>query len=313
MATNTAPNHNQRQAITKVDAEITPIDTTSTAIALIPSTLDGAFQLAAWLATSSFLPEKLRNKPGDVFAIVLAGVELGLPPMAALRGLYIVNGKVAAEGRTKAAVCLQRGAAVYIRRTEYTPAASTWETLRRGATAPVTMRYTLDEANKAGLAGKDGPWRAFPQRMISHRALGWLLDDTYPDILMGVATAEDFDEEADSAAATMQALPAIAVVSAPPSAAKSAASSTSAPTKSDKPAALEMSVEERDEIAKDVKACTTKPAVQDIMRKRIAPRAMSASTREWLKQVCGEHLDLIEEAAKTEREAAGEQPEGPQS
>lgn len=171
-----------------------PIETTREALALIPSSLDGAMNLARWLATSSFLPEKLRGKEGDIFCIILAGVELGLPPMAALRGIYVVNGKTAMEGKTKAAVCLQRGAALYIRRTEHTPIATTWETLRHGQTVPVTGRYTLEEAKSAGLTSKDGPWKSYPQRMISHRALGWLLDDVYPDILMGVATAEDFDE-----------------------------------------------------------------------------------------------------------------------
>lgn len=174
---------------------LVPIETSTQAIALVPQSLDGAMQLARWLATSSFLPEKLRGKEADVFAIVLAGVELGLPPMAALRGIYVVNGRTALESRTKAAICIQRGAAVYIRRTEHTPLATTWETLRRGETEPRSYRYTRQEAEASGLTRKDGPWQQFPQRMISHRALGWLCDDAYPDVVLGVATAEDFNDD----------------------------------------------------------------------------------------------------------------------
>lgn len=182
----------QTQAL--VVTPITPIETATQAIALVPQSLDGAMQLAVWLAKSSFLPESLRGKEGDIFCLVLAGVELGLPPMAALRGLYIVNGKTAMESKTKAAVCIQRGAALYFRRTEYTPLATTWETQRRGEAEARLSRYTRKEADEAGLLRKQGPWQQYTQRMISHRALGWLCDDTYPDVVLGVATAEDFDD-----------------------------------------------------------------------------------------------------------------------
>lgn len=188
MSTNQAPRAPQSRTI-----DIAPIDTTPKALALVPSTLDGAMQLARWLAMSSFMPDYLRGKEGDIFAILLAGTELGLPPMATLRGLYIVNGKPALEAKTKAAICLERGAALYFRKVEDTPKAVTWETMRKGDTEARRSRFTLDEAERAGLTSKSGPWKLYPQRMLGHRALGWLCDDTYPDIVLGVSTAEDFD------------------------------------------------------------------------------------------------------------------------
>lgn len=160
-------------------------------------------EFATWLAQSSLLPKAV-NKVHDIFFIICAGMELGLPPMAALRGLYTVHGRTALESKTKAALCIQKGAALYFKRIEFTPEATTWETQRRGK-EPERMRYTRQEAIDAFLApgkptgggppvaGKEGPWRQFTQRMISHRALGWLCDDVYPDVVMGVATAEDFD------------------------------------------------------------------------------------------------------------------------
>lgn len=184
-----APAQQQNQSLA-----LAPVETTQHALALVPSSIDGAYQLAAWLSNAQLLPPALRGKQADLFTMILAGMELGLPPMAALRGMYIVNGKPALESRTKAAICLQRGAALYFRRTEHTPQATTWETLRAGQTEPVLSRYTLKEADAAGLTRKDGPWQTYPQRMISHRALGWLCDDVYPDIVLGVATAEDFDD-----------------------------------------------------------------------------------------------------------------------
>jgi hypothetical protein len=311
--------HQQRQQLAKIEpptTDIAPIETTSNAIALIPSSLDGAFQLAGWLATSSFLPEKLRGKPGDVFAIILAGVELGLPPMAALRGIYIVNGKTAAEGRTKAAVCLQRGAAVYIRRTEYTPLATTWETLRKGAVEPVKMRYTLEEAKAARLTSKDGPWQAFPQRMISHRALGWLLDDVYPDILMGVATAEDFDEvdspvfkaiggvEVSQPAKDIK--PAAAPITGAPKTAKPAQAEVVTPTAQEPPADEAMTDEEANAIEKLIVATKNRAQLKELIKARIEGQFMTTPTRDRLAQACTDQYTLFAEAAKAEREAAGE-------
>jgi len=190
-----ATNHQAPRAPTtaRPAIEISPIETTPKALALVPSSLDGAMQLSRWLAMSSFLPDRLRGKEGDIFAILLAGSELGLPPMATLRGIYIVNGKPALEAKTKAAICLERGAAKYFRKIEDTPTAVTWETMRQGDTDPRRSRFTIQEAKAAGLTEKDGPWRLYPQRMLGHRALGWLCDDVYPDIVLGVSTAEDFE------------------------------------------------------------------------------------------------------------------------
>jgi hypothetical protein len=194
---NQPPNGNVKQAQPQA---LVAVDTSSVVNALVPSSLDGAMQFARWLSQSALLPKNYAREH-DIFFIICAGMELGLPPMAALRGLYTVHGRTALESKTKAALCLQKHAAQYFKRTEFTPLACTWETLRNGQVEPVRMRYTLAEAQEAGLApdpkhnrpGKEGPWRQYTQRMISHRALGWLCDDVYPDIVMGVATAEDFD------------------------------------------------------------------------------------------------------------------------
>lgn len=205
MATPTGIQQTQQPSPAPQSLEIVP--TASIVTALVPTTLDGAMRLASWLAQSSLLPKSV-NREHDIFFIVVAGMELGIPPMAALRSLYVVNGRTALESKAKMSLCLSKGAAVYFRRTEYTPEATTWETLRRGQTEPVKMRYTRQEAIAAFLApgpnpdgkgppvaGKEGPWRLYTQRMISHRALGWICDDVYPDVVLGVATAEDFDDE----------------------------------------------------------------------------------------------------------------------
>lgn len=202
---------NQQTQIERIDPNqpLAPVETSSSVMAMVPTSFDGAMQVARWLAQSSLLPKSV-SREFDIFFIITAGMEVGIPPMAALRSLYVVNGRTALESRAKMALCLNKGAAMYFRRIEYTPEATTWETLRAGQTEPVRMRYTRQEAidaflapgkrsgagpNEPMVAGKEGPWRQYTQRMISHRALGWICDDVYPDIVLGIATAEDFDQD----------------------------------------------------------------------------------------------------------------------
>ena len=55
--------------------------------------LPALFELSKHLVESGFLPEHI-EKPGQAVAIILAGRELGMPPMRALRALTMVKGKV---------------------------------------------------------------------------------------------------------------------------------------------------------------------------------------------------------------------------
>jgi len=212
MATNQPPPHGTQTPKAAPAAQapqptaLVPVETSTTVMAMVPTTFDGAMQVARWLAQSTLLPKSV-NREFDIFFVITAGMEVGIPPMAALRSLYVVNGRTALESRAKMALCLSKGAAQYFKRVEYTPEATTWETLRHGQSEPVRMRYTLKEAIAAylapgpnpdgkgpAIAGKEGPWRLYTQRMISHRALGWICDDVYPDVVLGIATAEDFDQ-----------------------------------------------------------------------------------------------------------------------
>jgi hypothetical protein len=173
---------------------LVPVETTAQAQALVPASLEAAMQFSQWLSQSSLLPKSV-NREHDIFFIVCAGMELGFAPMAALRSLYVVNGRTALEAKAKAALCRQRGAALYFKKVEDTDKAVAWETHRRGDPSPSVSRFTIEDAKQANLLGKDGPWRNYPRRMMSWKALGFLCDDTYPDIMLGVATKEDFDDE----------------------------------------------------------------------------------------------------------------------
>jgi hypothetical protein len=61
---------------------------------------------------------------------------------------------------------------------------------RRGR-KPVTAKFSVDDAKRAGLWGKQGPWTQYPKRMLQMRARGFALRDAFPDVLKGLITSEE--------------------------------------------------------------------------------------------------------------------------
>lgn len=140
-------------------------------------------RLATMLAKSRLLPPDLIGKEADIAVTVMAGHELGLAPMAALRGIHVVKGKPVLSADTMVAIALSSGAADYFTCIETTGRSATYETKRRGSPHPVRLTFTIEQAAAAGLNG--GNWKAYPDAMLRARAKAALARDVYPDALAG--------------------------------------------------------------------------------------------------------------------------------
>jgi hypothetical protein len=55
----------------------------------------------------------------------------------------------------------------------------------------VVRTFSMDDAKRAGLSGKQGPWTQYPNRMLQLRARGFAVRDAFPDALKGLITAEE--------------------------------------------------------------------------------------------------------------------------
>lgn len=152
-------------------------------LAIIPRTLDEVRSLSAQFAKSNLLPDALRGKEADVFVSIMAGQELGLPPMAALRGVHVVKGKPILSADTMVGVVLGSGMAEYFSCTAETSTSVTYETRRRGAPAPQSCSWSMEDAKRAGLEGDN--WKKYPRAMLKARCKAMLARDVYPDVLAG--------------------------------------------------------------------------------------------------------------------------------
>jgi hypothetical protein len=160
------------------------------ALAVIPKDISEVQSLAEILSKATNLPDALKGKIPDVVAQVLAGAELGLAPMASIRGVHIVQGKPIMSADTMVGLVLSSGLAEYFVQLESSAASVTFETKRRGSPHPQRCTWTLDDAKRAGIASKDN-WRLYPRQMLSARARAELARSVYPDVLAGVYVPEE--------------------------------------------------------------------------------------------------------------------------
>ena len=175
---------------------------TTTNKGFAPTTLSEAMTFSDMLANSSMVPRAYQGKPQDILVCVQWGMEMGLAPMQALQNIAVINGKPSVYG--DAAMALVQASPVCEDVEEFfegegTPNPVAVCVAKRKGRKPVTARFSVEDAKRAGLWAKQGPWSAYPKRMMQMRARGFALRDAFPDVLKGMITveeAQDYPEEA---------------------------------------------------------------------------------------------------------------------
>lgn len=162
----------------------------SKALAVIPRSLNEVQSMAEVLAKSTLLPDALKGKAPDVVVQILAGQELGLSPMASIRGVHIVQGKPILSADTMVGLVLSSGLCEYFTQVEASPTSVTFETKRKGSPNTQRCTWTIEDAKRAGVHTKDN-WRLHPRQMLSARARSELARSVYPDVLAGVYVPEE--------------------------------------------------------------------------------------------------------------------------
>lgn len=186
-----------------------------------PSNAPPSLAELAWMARAvskaMTLPKALQNSPADILAVTLAGRELGLGPMAALRMIHIINGQtsIATELKLKFAndagheiVAVDEGpgfCVVGCKRHAYEPIgwALTSDTKPNGADALTAWTIASDimidswegesghrrKVAKA-LTEKDN-WRSYPRDMLFWRAASAFMRRHCPGVGGGIYTIEE--------------------------------------------------------------------------------------------------------------------------
>lgn len=156
---------------------------------LAPSSLQEAMDFANMLSKSNLVPKDYQGNPSNCIIAMQWGMEIGLQPLQAMQSIAVINGRPAIWGDAMLALVRGSGQLEYIHE-DPTDDGCTVRLKRKGE--PEAERtFTKEDAKKAGLAGKQGPWAQYPKRMMQLRARAFALRDVFPDVLRGVFIAEE--------------------------------------------------------------------------------------------------------------------------
>jgi len=154
--------------------------------------LEDLYRFAVAVVKSGLAPKG--DTPEGVMVKVQAGAELGLSPLRSLSYLTAINGRVGIMGDASKALVRASGVLdgdiIIVVAGEGDHRAATATAKRKGHEA-VARSFSVADAKRAGLWGKAGPWKDYPDRMLGYRAWGFLARDEFSDVLLGLHTAEE--------------------------------------------------------------------------------------------------------------------------
>lgn len=155
-----------------------------------PATVQEGMELAAWIAKSDLAPRDYKDKPQNVLIAMQMGLEVGLSPMQSIQNIAVINGRPSIWGDSMLALCQNHRDFESIDENLSSHEKGVCIVKRRGMEAQ-RREFTVADAQKAGLWGKQGPWQTSPARMLKLRARAFALRDTFADALRGLQSAEE--------------------------------------------------------------------------------------------------------------------------
>jgi hypothetical protein len=201
-------------------------------VAVVPQSIEEIFRVAKGVVQSGLAPyaltgktdtvEQMNKATSAVAIVIMAGAELGLPPMVALRSFTAINGRPALYGdglinvvrRSKQAKKIEVGFMPGKDEELGDDARGYCFAIRADTGEEKRVEFSVRQAKRAGLwqddpiiknkevweydeaKGKrapkkkdvpnDSPWYRYPERMLGWRAAGFCLRELFGDVLGGI-------------------------------------------------------------------------------------------------------------------------------
>jgi hypothetical protein len=170
--------------------------------------LDGLWRFATMVSRSGLAPKGL-EKPEAICVALQMGMEVGLGPMASLQNIAVINNRPCIWGDAQLGVCRATGEMtdfaewyeVAGKRVDKTPqtfsddVTAVCRVQRRGYKEPTIGSFSVADAKRAGLWGKQGPWSQYPSRMLKLRPRSFARRDQFGDALRGLRSVEEMRDQ----------------------------------------------------------------------------------------------------------------------
>ena len=160
---------------------------------------DGGLQFAKVGQVQSFAVELDKNHmlpknmdAGQATIAILFGMKMGIDPLAAVQNIAVINGRPCVWGDACGAICQALIEDEFLEEVghgeEYK---AVYHVKRKGRSREMTREFGFQDAKRAGLWGKPGPWTQYPKRMMLMRARAFAYRDAFSDVLKGCRIAEE--------------------------------------------------------------------------------------------------------------------------
>ena len=170
--------------------------------AIVPTSLEEVWRLARAISAAGWAPKGYMADPktggydeAKISVGILHGLELGLTPIAALQSIAVINGTPSVWGDGALAIVQASGLLEDMREEPVREGAEVvaycCTMRRRGVKTEFSQTFSLADAKRAGLLGKQGPWQQYQPRMLQMRARAWVLRAGFADVLRGLSIAEE--------------------------------------------------------------------------------------------------------------------------
>jgi 5'-3' exonuclease len=153
-----------------------------------PQDLRAVRSLAHWAVNSRVFPKHTSIDTATV--IILRGRELGLSAMSALDALFMIDGKLGCYADVIQALAEQDPNCEYFQCIETEDDYCVYETKHRKHAKPTTMRFTMAQAQQAGLS-RGQNYQKHPADMLRARCKAKLARMVYPGKVRGLYCPEE--------------------------------------------------------------------------------------------------------------------------
>lgn len=163
---------------------------------VVLNNLQDAWRFATIIQSTGLAPKDM-NTPAKILLAMQMGMEVGLPPMASIQNIAVINGRPSLWGDVCLGLCRKSGLfdeSAFTQDWEYDPQGNAIKatcTVRRLPNGqPIVSTFTWEEAKAARLDAKD-TYKNYRKRMLMNRARAFALRDGFSDVLKGVTIAEE--------------------------------------------------------------------------------------------------------------------------
>lgn len=164
-----------------------------------PSGYNAMKALSEDLAIAGNVPESYRGRPGDIFAAIMYGQEVGIKPMNSLRDVYMIEGRAAVAAHRQLGILREGGVILLDSGADQERA---WMHARRTDTGEeMEVEFTFEEASLIKRKGRplvDGDnWKNYRKDMLWARCVGRLTRRLASDLMGGGLPPYVAEEVAD--------------------------------------------------------------------------------------------------------------------